>query len=71
MRHANVLLMAISKSTANLNARLNGQQRFWDAAFCAALAGLVNRRLKPGYVAHRAAEYADAAVFERSRRNAR
>lgn len=48
----------------------NGR-RFWDAAFCAALSGLVNRRLKPGYVAHRAAEYADAAVAERNMRLAK
>lgn len=48
----------------------NGR-RFWDAAFCAALTGLVNRRLKPGYVAHRAGEYADAAVTERRMRLAK
>lgn len=48
----------------------NGR-RFWDAAFCAAFSGLVNRRLKPPYVATLAAEYADAAVAERRRRLAK
>jgi hypothetical protein len=51
----------------------NGQngRRFWDAAFCAALTGLVNRRLKPGYVCQLAALYADAAVAERRMRLAK
>jgi hypothetical protein len=48
----------------------NGR-RFWDAAYCAALTGLVNRRLKPPFVANLAAEYANAAVAERRLRLAK